>query len=161
MSKTMTTVRRQNTTFLEVCEEVLAAGYRVTFPAEGASMRPTVHHGDRLTVDRVDGSAIVAGDLVLYRRGDRAIAHRIAEIRSTEDGVAIVPRGDGKSACDAPIHPRQILGKVIAIERARTGAAARLAGFARALVVLACLTFALPVDAQVLSGSYVGNGVDN
>ena len=148
-------------------------------------MRPTIHDGDVLTVDRVEPAAIVPGDIVLYYHRDRPIAHRVTEVRSSTDaGIVVLARGDGKASCDAPIRARQILGRIVSIERlpasALVGRGASLSGlvrdavtrlqqviqppalFARTVAVLACLALgAVTVEAQVTSGTYLCTGVDN
>lgn len=114
----MTTLKRHGPMFLNIAEHLLKQGFCVQFHAEGTSMRPAIEHGDVITVGPVDPAAIAAGDIVLYRHRDRPIAHRVAEIYTTGQGeVVVVPRGDGKRACDAPVQAHQVMGKVVAIER--------------------------------------------
>jgi hypothetical protein len=162
---------------LSLSEQLLAAGFRVRFRAAGASMRPTILDGDILTVDRVDSEMIVPGDIVLYRRFDRPIAHRVAEIRTRGGASVVIARGDGQGSCDAPVDGRQILGRVVSIERAPARAARRSPlGDVRTAVahmsrprcaarpqpaVVACLTAATTTaEARVVSGTYAGTGVD-
>jgi hypothetical protein len=81
-------------------------------------MRPAIEDGDVITVRRVPPASVAPGDIVLYRRLDRPIAHRVAAVVANAIGaVVVVPRGDGKRACDAPVAVEHILGIVVSIKR--------------------------------------------
>ena len=105
--------------FVDVAQHLLERGDGIRFRAEGTSMLPTIQDGDVLTVAAVESGAIALGDIILYSHRGRPIAHRVAEIRRSPGTtrMVFVACGDGKTACDAPIEPRQILGKVVSIER--------------------------------------------
>jgi hypothetical protein len=60
------------------------------------------------------------------------MVHRVVDIHTAGSEIAaFVLRGDAKAACDAPVAPDRILGKVVAIEpcgrRAATTWRAKLA----------------------------------
>ena len=98
-------------------------------------MRPAIEDGDLITVGPVGEDAIRPGDVILYRRGRRPIAHRVQRVVVDADGaVAVVARGDGKAADDAPIALEQVLGRVVAVESrpgtVRSRLRAAWAGFA-------------------------------
>jgi signal peptidase I len=85
-------------------------------------MHPTIRSGELITVAPVAPSEVKAGDVVLYRldrhrRG--VIAHRVVGIERTDRGVVrFVFRGDAADCCDAPVATDQVLGKVLAVDRA-------------------------------------------
>jgi signal peptidase I len=113
-------IRHDGGLFFALTEQLLAEGYSVRFRAEGTSMLPTIGDGDTITIAPGDGRTIQPGDIVLYRLGDRALAHRIVEVRDDPSfGLVLVPQGDGKSATDAPITPGQIIGKIVDIRLPR------------------------------------------
>lgn len=96
-------------------------------------MAPTIRDGDRLTVGPADPAGIKPGDIILFNQTERPIVHRVvAVLTNSEGGTIVVARGDAKKSADAPIDPRHILGKVVAIEpttllaRPRSGLAALL-----------------------------------
>lgn|SRR5687767_1997590 len=100
--------------FLDVSDRLLKAGCRVRFRASGLSMHPAIRDGEMLDVERVELAAIKPGDVLLYRQMRRPIAHRVVQIyreRSAISGFLLC--GDAKTACDAPIEPHQVLGRVI------------------------------------------------
>lgn len=104
----------------EVSAELLTRGYGVRFHATGSSMHPTIRDGEPITVVVTEPSEISRGDIVLYRRGRCVIAHRVVAIaRDAEGGQIFVCRGDAADAADAPVWPQQILGQVVAVDRAR------------------------------------------
>lgn len=119
--------------FREVSEQLLSEGLAVRFRAGGVSMEPAIRDGDLITVARVSVDEVKRGDVVFYASGRRTIAHRVVEIR--RDGAAtptFIVRGDAREECDAPVVATQIIGKVVAVERAK-----RLPFWKRLLVVIA------------------------
>jgi len=107
-------------TFLAVSADLLARGHQVRFQATGSSMYPTIRDKDVITVAAADAAGIKKGDIVLYRLGQGVIAHRVVGIEQTDEGVArrVTFRGDSADLADAPVVPDQILGRVLAVDRA-------------------------------------------
>jgi len=99
--------------FMRVLETLLSGGQPVRFRAPGWSMYPTIRDGDAITVVPLGPSPVRVGDVVLYRKGPAAIAHRVIGVRP----AGFVMRGDAARTCDGPIEPAQVLGRVSAIER--------------------------------------------
>jgi signal peptidase I len=130
----MRIVKRDAALFLDLSERLLEDGYRVRFRANGMSMQPTIRDGDAVTVGPVDPADVTCGEILLYRRRQRAIANRVVDVhRSGSTIAAFVLRGDAKAACDAPVAPEQVVGTVVAIERqsGRAAAVTWRAGVAR------------------------------
>lgn len=104
--------------FIQLLEELLREGHPVRFSAPGWSMYPTIRHSEIITVAPLGGSPVRAGDVVLYRRGRAAIAHRVIRVRSAAGrSVGFVLRGDAAHCSDRPVEPAQVLGRVLAVER--------------------------------------------
>jgi len=115
--------------FSDVSAELLRRGARVRFRATGRSMQPTILEGEAITVEPVAPAAITRGDILLYRWERGVIAHRVIRIERTNDGTVTQPsvlspqssfilRGDASASSDTPIQAEQVIGKVIAVERA-------------------------------------------
>jgi Peptidase family C25 len=102
--------------FVELVTYLLSRGYRVRFRAEGASMRPTVRGGEKITVEPV--SEVKMGDIALYLAERGLIAHRVVGIRK-ENGKAPVflTRGEAIGSAEEAVHELKILGRVVAAER--------------------------------------------
>jgi len=81
-------------------------------------MQPTILDGDLITVEAVSLADIKWGDIILYRSDMGVTAHRLIRFE-TRDGSAarLVLRGDAPGSPDEPVLPRQVLGKVIGVQR--------------------------------------------
>jgi signal peptidase len=104
--------------FGDLSGELLSRGLGVRFRAPGTSMHPTIRHGDLITVEPVAPCNLQKGDIILYRLQNGFIAHRIVNIEEQNGcGLTFILRGDGSTACDAPVKSEQVLGKVVCLER--------------------------------------------
>jgi signal peptidase I len=122
-----------------VIEQALDSRHLVRFRAEGASMRPTIRSGESIVVAAVAESEVVAGDILLYRRAARLLAHRVVCVTSDGGRRRFELRGDAKRASDAPVVFDAVIGRVVGV--VRNGRLVPLRGrgarIARALGVLA------------------------
>ena len=92
---------------------------------EGGSMEPTYFAGDWLLVEPLAGSRpIRPGEVVVARRDDLLVSHRIVELRN---GMAVT-RGDACVGVDSPIPAAALLGRVVGVRRGKG-----LRGFVRRL----------------------------
>ena len=66
--------------FLELSIELLQRGLCIRFQANGWSMRPTIADGEIITVAPVAPSNVKVGDIILYHKGRKPIAHRVVKI---------------------------------------------------------------------------------
>jgi len=102
----------------ELSGELLSLGYGVRFRAPGTSMHPTIRHGDVITIEPVATAKLKRGDIILYRLKSDFIAHRIVNIEERDGcGPTLILRGDASATCDAPVRQKQVLGKVVYLER--------------------------------------------
>ncbi len=114
----MRIVKRDAELFLQLSKRLLEEGYCVRFRAGGTSMEPAINDGDALTVEPVEPVAVRPGDILLYRKYQRGIAHRVVDVRKAGPAVvAFLLRGDAKEACAVQVEPNEVVGKVIAIEK--------------------------------------------
>lgn len=96
----------------EMAGEVLRTTGRLRLQVTGWSMLPSVWPGDVLIVERVSNDEVEAGDIVLFMKTRRLVAHRVVS-RNSE----VVTRGDANRVADAPVGERELLGKVSYILR--------------------------------------------
>ena len=94
--------------FLEVLRSFGAARLAVT----GTSMLPAIWPGDVLEVRRQGVGDAQRGDVVLFRRDGRLVAHRVVERLDRESGNLLVTRGDRQRATDPPFSSEALLGRV-------------------------------------------------
>lgn len=79
----------------------------------GSSMLPAIRPGDLIRVRRCHAQEAAAGEVVLFLRDGRLFAHRVVG----RAGRALVTRGDAVEACDPPVLPHELLGKVVSTQR--------------------------------------------
>lgn len=114
----MRIVRRDARLFLAATSALLADGFGVRFRAGGGSMQPAIGNGDALTLEPVGAAAVRPGDVLLYRKDQRSIAHRVVDIRTRGGAISsYLLKGDAASSCDAPVAPHEVLGRLVALER--------------------------------------------
>jgi len=80
-------------------------------------MLPSMPVGSRIEVSAVTGNGCHVGDVVVFRRGDRLVAHRLLFGWATGPGGWFLQRGDGVSPAGF-LRPRTILGRVLAVHGA-------------------------------------------
>lgn len=97
----------------ELAAEVLRGQEVLHLQATGRSMLPTIWPGDTLVIERLAENEAALGDVVLFARNGRFVAHRVAEAM---DGV-VHTQGDSASCRDAPLASSDLIGKVSMIVR--------------------------------------------
>jgi signal peptidase I len=81
-------------------------------------MYPAIKDGEIIKVEPVESSQIKKGDIVLYRIKKGVIAHRVVHIERRNGGPPFfILRGDAFEICDGIVEPRQVIGRVISVER--------------------------------------------
>lgn len=88
-------------------EEYLREHDTLTYSNKGASMEPLLRQGrDLFTVRKKGAERCRAGDVVLFRRGENYVLHRIVEVRSEE----YVCQGDNTVRAEFGVTDEDILG---------------------------------------------------
>ncbi|HEX2711235.1 MAG TPA: hypothetical protein VHM88_03295 [Candidatus Acidoferrales bacterium] len=101
----------------ELAAEVVRRFGRVRLLVSGISMVPAVLPGDLISVERAGVEGISPGEIALFARAGRLIAHRVVD-RAGSPGMAyLVTRGDRMRRNDTPILPAELLGRVTSVER--------------------------------------------
>lgn len=99
----------------ELAGEVLRSSGKLRLGVTGWSMLPTLWPGDTLIIEQADSSTVNAGDIVLFVREERFFVHRVVN----GPGQPIQTRGDAMPQMDPPVSDRELLGRVVSIERNR------------------------------------------
>jgi hypothetical protein len=92
--------------------QVLQSFGTLRLEVTGLSMLPSVWPGDILFLDRRDMSAIAPGDIVLFARQGKLVAHRVLCKTSVDDQPHAITRGDSMVSPDDPVSPAELLGTV-------------------------------------------------
>jgi signal peptidase I len=93
--------------------EVLHTFGQARLPVTGGSMLPTFWPGDLLHIRQQPIAEIQPGEVVVFRRGQHFVAHRVIWNRNGD----LHTQGDCLRHPDAPLLASDILGRVTAVER--------------------------------------------
>jgi signal peptidase I len=102
---------------LNLGTEVLRASGELRLAALGSSMVPAIFPGDVLTIRTLNTNEILSGEVVLCARGDRFVVHRVVREAQASGEPRWITRGDTLIVDDPPVTDRELLGRVVAIER--------------------------------------------
>lgn len=92
----------------------LEPGRTVRLTVRSGSMAPVLPVGAEAEVAVVDPSSCKVGDIVVFARGGRLVAHRLLFGWGHEPGARFLERGDGVSP-PGIVRARDILGLVVAV----------------------------------------------
>jgi hypothetical protein len=81
----------------------------------GLSMIPSVWPGDLVLIRQKEIGQIVPGDIVLFARGGRLIAHRVVCEAGDHETMRLITRGDSLLKEDSAITRVELLGKVCSV----------------------------------------------
>jgi signal peptidase I len=98
----------------ELAGEMLCSSGSLRLRVDGWSMLPVIWPGDTLVIDRVSARAVTEGDIVMFSRGQRLVAHRITKKCSP---TMVQTQGDALPRPDSPVFGRDLWGKVSFIVR--------------------------------------------
>jgi len=100
---------------VELLRAVLAKGASFRFQARGFSMSPFIRDGDIVTLFSITGARLCLGDIVAFVRSDteRLVIHRVVG----KKGYAFSIMGDYSHTTDGLVSNRNILGRVVKVER--------------------------------------------
>lgn len=148
--------------------QVLQSSGELRLRVTGTSMLPAIWPGDILLISGRNIEEARPGDVVLFGRQGRLVAHRVVEVRSPLSEVrsrkseALIParefvtRGDSMGQNDAPVRGEELLGRVLAIQRGSRRLTPRLSWWAHAASwVLARSGLATSIVLRMIRG-YVG-----
>jgi len=81
-------------------------------------MYPLIRDGDTIEAKPAVASNTRVGDVILFSvSSGQVFAHRVIKKQVTANEVVLLVKGDSKPQADHEVYPKQVLGKVVAIER--------------------------------------------
>lgn len=99
--------------FAELSSDLIEDIGGMRFRAHGNSMRPTIHSGDILIVEKTDPNTLRLGDIVLIQNATTSLlAHRII----MQDDSSWTTCGDALQVHDEPFTAAQLIGIIRTIE---------------------------------------------
>jgi hypothetical protein len=78
----------------------------------GDCMAPLIRQGDLLVIEHGKGS-LRRGDILVFKKDENLLAHRLVYIEKTTAGELLYTKGDRSRYIDPPLFPDQIQGKVL------------------------------------------------
>lgn len=93
--------------------ELLEKGVAIRVKVGGFSMFPFIRKGDTAIINRVDFKVLEKGDVVLFRKGNKYIAHRLLK----HYGERILTKGDTAEKADEPVKSEDYLGIILQVIR--------------------------------------------
>ena len=101
-------------------KDILSRNLILRLKVTGKSMTPFLIGGEVLTIKNVRGAPLRLGDLILYKTRDGSLLlHRIVSKGRKRDTPIFQTKGDALLSADEPVFARDVLGKVIRIEKMR------------------------------------------
>ncbi|MFZ0394839.1 MAG: S24/S26 family peptidase [Terracidiphilus sp.] len=97
----------------DLAADVALASGSVRLRVTGSSMLPALRAGDLVTVERCSLEEFEPDAMVLFRRGDGLVLHRL--VRKTGDSV--LTRGDSLPRYDEPVGTSAIVGRAVSVLR--------------------------------------------
>jgi signal peptidase I len=119
----------------QLVSDILRSFGRANVRVTGSSMLPCILPGDVLTVQRQELNEVVPGDIVLFSRSNRLVAHRVVRRISGSD-ACLVTCGDSLDENDPPVSSHEVLGRVIFIARCGLQLSPRATFFERSVSML-------------------------
>jgi signal peptidase I len=109
---------REHALKCEMAAQVLRTFGALRLEVTGLSMLPSIWPGDVLLIERREMRAIGAGDIVVFARQEKLVAHRALHKTVVGEESYAITRGDSLLSADEPVSPAELLGSVRSILRA-------------------------------------------
>jgi ATP-binding cassette, subfamily B, bacterial len=100
-----------------ISDELLNSDRQVRLRVGGYSMYPFLRNGDIITISKCSLDELKKGDIIVFKSGNRWIAHRLLIIKSSENKNSLVSKGDTCRRKDPVISEENFIGKVISYSR--------------------------------------------
>jgi len=81
---------------------------------DGRSMVPLMGDGDQVLVE-FRPRTLEPGDVIVFRRAEQLVAHRVIRLMGQGDGALVVAKGDNVAAFDLPCPLQDVVGRVHAL----------------------------------------------
>ena len=101
----------------EHIREVLTVAPAVTIKAGGLSMAPVIRDNDAVILEKTDTGSIRRGDIILFGKDSRLIAHRVIRRSDCSGKTEFLTKGDAAFDFDGTIAADRVLGKIISVAR--------------------------------------------
>src|SRR3979411_1632963 len=90
---------------------------RISLRVHGASMQPWIRSKDIALIRQIAIENVRCGDVVLFRRENHLLVHRIVEKRGSLNASQLFSNGDAHPTSDGVVQEQELLGRVMRIYR--------------------------------------------
>jgi signal peptidase I len=90
---------------------------RISLRVHGTSMLPWVRPEDIALIRQISIENVRCGDVVLFRRENHLLVHRIVEKRGSLNASQLFSKGDAHPTSDGVVQEQELLGRVMRIYR--------------------------------------------
>ena len=97
----------------ELTDDLLNSNQQVRLKVSGYSMFPLLREGDEIIVSKCNIKEITPGDVVVFKRNSKWIAHRLLKIVTDNNSTTLITKGDSCKLNDQPFNENSLCGKVI------------------------------------------------
>ncbi len=132
----------------KISQYLLEDGYSLKLTVSGNSMFPFLLENERVKIVPFQQSNINKGDILVFKKSGRFIAHRLIHIDKKQN--RLLTKGDFCFQKDSPLSTNEIIGKITVVYR--KGKEIRLNTQQRNMInlIIAKFSFILPYLARVL-----------
>ncbi len=102
---------------LDLVEILIDNDHQLQLRMQGFSMFPTLQPGDKGIVQKCNACNILPGDIIVFKKNNQLIAHRLIRIEAKARETLYICRGDQNGFEDKPVRENEIVGKLISFER--------------------------------------------
>src|SRR6266403_537064 len=88
---------------------------RISLRVHGTSMQPWVRPKDIAMIRQISIENVRCGDVVLFRRQNRLLVHRIVKKRGSLNASQLFSKGDAHPTSDGVVQEQELLGRVMRI----------------------------------------------
>lgn len=101
----------------ELAGSLLAGDHQLKLKVGGFSMFPFLRAGDVITIQKCSVEDVSRGDIIVFRKANKWVAHRLINAESSGSETILITRGDSCKKYDAPVTSESFVGKVISYSR--------------------------------------------
>jgi signal peptidase I len=101
----------------ELTDNLLNYNQQVKLKVGGYSMFPLLRNGDEIIINKCPISELNIGDVVVFKTGNKWIAHRLHKKVSENNKTFLITKGDSCTFKDSPVTEENFVGKVISFFR--------------------------------------------
>ena len=103
---------------IDLSNQILNKGGKLSFKAHGSSMLPFIKSGDVISLEPVAEKSLTVGTIVLYKSDQtQMVAHRVVKRRVKNGQIFLSVKGDAHLHSDQLVTGEQIIGKITEIKR--------------------------------------------